>query len=72
MRFVPVMALAVSLSACMPQRSNSEDGGAVDPNASVAPLGYQSVTAGVADVQPVEPLSWAAQNRLVAPRMKGE
>lgn len=45
MRFVPVMTLAVSLSACMPQRSNSEDAGAMDPNTWVAPLGCQWIEA---------------------------
>ena len=62
MRFILSAAAAVVLSGCASPSLPLNEDGVANPDASVPPLSYRSVTAGTADYQPVDPRPWTGHS----------
>jgi hypothetical protein len=67
MKPVPIVALALALSACVPATPPAYLAAPADPSVRTRPPRYAAVTAGVRSYDVVEPLDWRELNRRVAP-----
>ncbi len=67
MKLISLVALGLSLAACVPTQHPSHLVSAADSAVGTRPPAYSSVTAGVRAYDVVDPLDWRELNRRVAP-----
>ena len=67
-KFALTILSALSLGACSVAPVPIHLALPADPSARVPAVAYQSVTAGVTSMRPVEPTNWRELNRRVGPQ----
>jgi len=68
MKFLALVAAAISLSACTVVSVQRSDLDPADPKAAVPPVRYQPVAANTRYFVPVEPKDWTSRNAAVGPK----